>query len=1310
MDFKNYQKEFACKGMALSLPIDANPNTLIKTGNAFVNSGSDFKHKFLQNIRVTSDGIIESRPRLTNVFDITGSTSDVHSIKKLTDKASGNINYIVGSGTNINTGNASPLAIKSTGYSGLPLSIVDFRPDASIEAYAYIADKNKICKISASNIISEIGITAPTQALTWQVAEPAKKILANITAANYTDWTVTNGVTASESRINTTVDVYLADAVLPNFVSIIPTAFTSDIQAGAILTINGTDKIVEDVIASGLGVGVATIAAISYESGTTGNCSITLSSPVTEIFRNSLLLLNGTEWVRCIDIVRGANDIPVVKTSTIGTFAAGNTISGSPSFRVYATASFAHGNTIVAEDLKNSVTAAGISNLTLNGTFDLSTANGLPLDDSALFHCSLKVSNPADITEIQVQFAFDTGYVDYYYYSINPNFLTSSANQSISSVAAIQQALQRQQILQEQARQSAQLHLYGRHPELDNSGLDIFSGDSLGGGIGGSAVTQTNLGSNVWTEVIVPFNKFTRVGADDSKSRNNVASLRVSISALNPVVVSIDSIWVGGASGIDSSSATATSLLDYNYVWRYRDPTTRAISNWSPPLRNGLQVKKDRIKLTIPTNANPVTWKIDIARIGGTINDFRILASILNDSSTFTDNIADNIIAPNDTAARNSSEFSIGDFDFFKPFAVLDTPKLGTCNIIGTELSITAGDTLDVSYPRGTEISVDGRLTSFYSNPSSTTKVSLEDNLGTLTGVKFEIKEPLLTGKPLPIIAGPFGEGFEGLVIFGAGYTNAPGTLYWLDPESPDTMSDLNSREITSPTEPIMNIVIYDSYAFAYTTKRSFTISPSQDSNGLLTFIARENANSKGLFARKGICVSRQYIYQIFDDGIYRSEGVGNPVSITDADMHGLFPHNGLLPKVITFVDKTIYPPDFTKPDEMFLTSTEDHIFWRFVDTNNNQACLVFDTRLEGWISYDTFINNKVGVVYKVEGEGETDILVGQIGKVAKFSSAASTEDTLQSIVTTFADDLGDFRFLKQWSELIVNAKNGTGLTVLTSIDNGTNIVATTNLAANALRDLNIINLNSGVGFKSKNLCNEYVWSLSAGVELYKEALYFLPLGDVIVDRRTDLAIDEDTLRDKFWQGVIIEADTFAQDKTLIFLDDFELPQAILVINHGNRRVASYSFDRPFIAHKIYCSSFDGLPWIPYLIQYKFDVEPELAKVWQSQITSFGLNGFKQIKLPRITISSITDVILTVNFDGELITYTIPSTGGDKLRYDFTIAARKWKLISFRLESSSGFRLYKDDSEIQIREWNSQSDFQVIKPFGDDSNKTEVRI
>ena len=98
-----------------------------------------------------------------------------------------------------------------------------------------------------------------------------------------------------------------------------------------------------------------------------------------------------------------------------------------------------------------------------------------------------------------------------------------------------------------------------------------------------------------------------------------------------------------------------------------------------------------------------------------------------------------------------------------------------------------------------------------YAPPRDATHLDLVENVAALVGVSLFIPEPELTGQPLPILWGPWGEGQTGTRLFAVGDPNNPGFLYWTNPDDPDSVSDTRgSLEITSPSEPLVSGCLFD--------------------------------------------------------------------------------------------------------------------------------------------------------------------------------------------------------------------------------------------------------------------------------------------------------------------------------------------------------------------------------------------------------------------------------------------------------------------------------------------------------------------
>lgn len=1325
--------KFLITGMALSVVNDLRPKT---------------KLNFIQNCRIYREGELAARPVLDKFafFNRANIQEVPHSLKLISNKVTDTRNYIAGVGTGLLSGNDNPLvldpsdgvfrvrlSLKAVGFSGKPLAIVDFRPENSIQAFAYIADENKFVKLGVDDTLSDVGITAPSKAAIWKIGKPERKTIDAIEAGSEADWNHLTGSASAptlETRVNTTVTAFVADGALPNFASIIPAAFTPDIQRGSILKLNGAaEVIVEDVLPSVLNTGIATISKISYDAGAAGLCTIVLSVSSSDIKRDTILkLTNATptiEYVRVEEVTFDDNGIPSIRVRTTATFAVGNTVSGAASFRFYTTVSYVSPNTIIGKYIKSVITTDGLSSITRTFNVDFTNTGTKPLSLEDIFHISILPSDSSKIIEIQIQLNVGSTGVpfeeNYFYYVINPNFLTGSADQSTPTISVIQQTLQRQQLLTKQQR-NIFTHV---ERNADSGGYDSGFDSPADIYIPGSSV-ETALGQSQWKELEIPLKEFAalRVGSDLSRTLKDINAIRISVNSNDPVDISIDSIWIGGSNTLESRTQ---GFLPYNYVWRIRDGENRVFSNWSPPLRNGIKISRGQVVLSFPNAAAnyPATYKIDIARFGGSLSDFRIVGSILNDGSEYTDISSDRLIADNDLAGR-FSEQGANDaiFDFYKPFALLDKPKKGVCTIVGTQFTWISGDKLNITYPRGVQIVINGKANRFYTNPSDDSHVELEDDMGSLVSVKFEIEEPLLTGQALPIVIGTFGEGNLGLFLFGIGDKNAAGTLYWLDGNSPDTQSDKNRLEITSPSEPLITGVMYDGFPFIYTNKQSFLVSPTIDSAGNFSFIDRKNANSRGVYSRYSIAVTKKAIYHLTEnlDGIVKVEGVGNPVHITEG-IASLFYNNGKLPVKTVLVDGTeIFPPDYTLVSDLRFFGINDYLFFRFKDLQGKDRCLVFDEKADDWISYDVYINDKINAIYFEENESTAIVLAGIPDGIAKFETAGTYETNQLAKVVPFAFDANDSNLLKEFKEQILIAEPGTqtGFKYRNYYNNGplgvdgffdaAFKVITQTIASKRTKYIESLQDSAGIGVFARNITPVFEWQIISPVKLYEIISYFIPQGNEITDLSSDLEFSNG-IGEKLWQGVVIEANTFGEDKELNYYNDRNELRATLIINHDGIETIAYSFDQSFISHSIRRTSDDSVNWLPIVEAYVYDPEPEAALVWEGEFSNADLKGLILIK--RLGIAYRSEAVSTIKFtfeDGSEQEYTLPTSSEDFHKEFLYIASKKWKACKYRIESTLPIRVYKKHSEVELKSYNSSQGFITAKPFGGDSNIRDIQI
>jgi hypothetical protein len=242
------------------------------------------------------------------------------------------------------------------------------------------------------------------------------------------------------------------------------------------------------------------------------------------------------------------------------------------------------------------------------------------------------------------------------------------------------------------------------------------------------------------------------------------------------------------------------------------------------------------------------------------------------------------------------------------------------------------------------------------------------------------------------------------LFMFACGDTFQPGVLFLTKGNDPDSAPDILQMEITSPSEPLMNGVMYDGTPYVWSSERFFRLYPTLATGGFLitggqalptggaTFTAIEVPNGKGLFARWAFAVGPR-IWLLAKEGIYETTG-GEPKSITDEDLFLLFPHDGQPGQAVTIGTITINPPDFTQSANLRLSFYDNHLYFDFVDTGATRRTLVLNVmernpNAQVW-SVDDYTPT-VAIHYGEEGRGVHSLLLG--GTDGKVYQASGTVD-----------------------------------------------------------------------------------------------------------------------------------------------------------------------------------------------------------------------------------------------------------------------------------------------------------------------------
>lgn len=337
--------------------------------------------------------------------------------------------------------------------------------------------------------------------------------------------------------------------------------------------------------------------------------------------------------------------------------------------------------------------------------------------------------------------------------------------------------------------------------------------------------------------------------------------------------------------------------VQYRYV--YRSSATGATSNPSP----------ESAEITIPVTSNTVTslWSndpqvdvVDYYRLDAATSSFTYVATGPNDNAGVGTNtpITDSLL---DTELSNQ----LLNFDNFEPFPSIDLPQKGTCSVAGGVITWVSGGAIGGSstgfntrWLAGTEILI-GSPTSlaytFIARPTSTTSVTIP-GVPDGTDLAYEIEEPVLAAQPLPYLFGPTDNiNFT----YGVGDPLRPGTLYWCAGSNLDAAPDTNQLDVTDPSEPLVNGAMSGGRGVLFSIKRAWVIMPNffnatATATGTTgsTWTLQATSINRGLYIPRCIAIEGGgTIFFRVDDGIHASSGGQGSQSITDEDLYPLFPH-----------------------------------------------------------------------------------------------------------------------------------------------------------------------------------------------------------------------------------------------------------------------------------------------------------------------------------------------------------------------------------------------------------------------------------
>lgn len=1277
------------------------------------------KYQVAVNVRATSDNSVRTRPGYVKLFGtVNRRITDIKAYSAINTDALPRFlcrnqfdDIYLDTGVRVGT-----LATSSADGAVL----IPFRPAQSPDPWMYIANDKDYQKFSApdsgNNVTQQkVGIAEPQLPAEMCPDRFWRTDFTPVAADCVVDGVVITAVADAARAADVCGVVFQDPASGPNPRYSAQVTNTPQYQLGEelIFTIGGlpSPAVVEDILPPLNVAGLVVIKSIFYFAGANGRCiivpsivptgsntpnfteglpvanSVFASQVAASLRRGSLIQLQGGPeicFVRSVTI--GPDGNVCIETSTTGTHIAAESITGLPAVSVAGITGGAAGNAIAANQLNLTVAGAGTgtvdnyTELIPNNPFNQLIGTTLPQQDDYL-HFSVKVTDwtKVSVLRFSINVCGNVGDVTFtnqaYYYEVN-----------INSVLGLQ-------------------------PNK-----------------------TTALPSSEWYEVMIPLTSLTRIGTDYTQTLNNAYGQRLTVVATGACTVSLSSIWVGGGGSPDVGSDSP-----FFYAIRPRSSVTGVKGNPSPITRYGVSPRRQRVIITLPTvYADPQVDTWDVFRYGGSITTLRYIGSVKLGAATFTDNY------PIESAVAGDAI----DYTNFEPWPSVDLPFTvnpgidasgiqWTVQVCGTTILImaSAGIAFDNPFPSnitkwlpGTLLTLGGQSAyTLFSRPTAFVPAAhpalyycymlqLVENAGfnglitTLSsGPQVQINEPSLANQPNPYVWGPDAYG----TVFGAGDLLRPGTFSFTKPYAPDSVPVTNNRELTDPSEPLMGGEVIDGISFVGSATRWWGLY-FQAGNNISPYQPVEAPVGRGIAAPFGVCTDGRAIYFWANDCIAMHAG-GAYKSLTDADLFNLFPHDGVRGEDVTRGAYTFRAPDYGRANTFRLTYCNGYLYATYETSDTQEHTLVLDIKKMAW-SVDAYAA-QVSVPYAVEHQEGPIADIGQVypvllfgdknGNVYQQKDLVNDDGTpISSAIGTFEFDGGDIRSSDQWGDIYLNCLPASPITA-TPITESAGVNAATVVPTNAARTQAYISLSGGELLNYLGLLCQ--WTDDFATQAKATTLYvwqpsYLNKPENSTNRYSDWD-DGGAPGAKFWQGFILEADTYDQDKLIEIRDADSLALHTIQpspVNHNGQQEKAYSFTTPFVAHLVRIEPQDLVEWRQFGVKWVWQPTPEQVRTWQTQRTAHGMQGYHHIRQLLVAYSSNADVSVIITSQGgqSPTAITLPSTGGQYQKLLVTPTFNKGLLFNYAASSAQPFQFWLNDFEIMVGQWGRAEAYVNVPILG----------
>lgn len=1221
------QKPLACLGIDLQRPVDRT---------------SPGKWPYIENVVGTVDGTATPRPGLGTSALATAPATETpwHSIRTLNDPTGGSGVWCRyhGVGDRLCSELSSAVGTINNllgGFSGNPLSLVPARPTESPQPYMYIADSLLMRKGDRSGNLKQIGLPAPPAPPTALVSSGRYKEIDLFRAttgwANAGTATAPALLSAGPGRpVNTTTPAtngFVQDGP-SDLTCIAPTAMTN-IIVGMILDIVNVDLSTESVLVEEVRSGSPAIAItrIIYDSGSTGMCSMMLTIANANIQVNSVLLVTGvasagTELIRVVDVLLADDGTMCVRAATTVARLATDTVTARPSFTCHMVAApLATGAIQDNGVLTTSPAATGSTPATLSkvSALDLSFLNssliGATLDDymSMVF----RVADQTTLTEIRVMLDCASDSVSAGAFTgtefTKEYFLKVITASDIAALLAYQQTAL--------ANRQGQIGIRDIESPLTQPPVRDRRGTKLGRVLtpeipgdptmpGFNTPTDLDITTDPQGPITSPrdqlkpgiqfcsarwrLSEMQRVGTSD-RGWKDIVGIRIAWIATGAVLLNLLD-WV-----VQGGYDTEVDDIDQGYVYRYRgrDSSTGVVSNASPESLGPVRPQRQNVLLTLTQHTSAEVDKLDIERLGGSVDGWHRIATIPNSvTPTYTDRIGNSV-------ARAAFESEPSGLTHCQPWPLPQKPQVtgaGTVTISGSLIRDSAAP-FNLSLLRGIPVIANGKFSTLR-RVLSTSIIEVDRNVGDSGAGTWELPRPVLAGQPLPILIG--GDWDQNRLI-GLGDPADPSAYYLTRRGNFDATYELLRFEI--PGTVLQNGCVYNGSPYLWSTEHLYRIDDAGvDSFGNPLFRAVIVPGARGLIARWACCAADR-MFWLDREGICASDG-GAPEILTDDDLYPLFPHSGTSTQGVAV--NGINPPNLALAQEpnLRLSQGADRLRFLYIDSAGSRRELEYRMRPgdapNGWFPHA--YTPGIACAYYEEGPGKHAWLMGGAdATTAKLYQLVETQSDGGSAIVWAAlpqyENVGDPRKRKRWGDYTTEVdRDSSTVNVTPQFDNGAtalSLVAYTTLTGRAIRigDLNSAGIVAGSGVLATNMSLLFGGSVTTQrPKLYTWEPTWIDRPEVTQLRATDFEDPEPT-GPKFVRGVWLIFDSLGSTRAASIYRDGNLTTAAVTLTGINSASGPkrqyFAFATPFYASTLLVLPTDSASWMLFEVEWVADAAPE---------------------------------------------------------------------------------------------------------------------